>query len=183
MKTNNLRNLQAIYNKYSTPDGSGDKGTLHSYISNYYEKKFETIKYEKLKILEIGVSAGLSLEMWSEYFPNSEIYGVDNENIEYRPSNNRIKLIFGDATRSETFDQIPNLDIIIDDGSHYLMDQVFSYMILFDKLNKGGLYIIEDVRKIDSTFDTFAKLNKNAIIYDFRSIKNRADDVIVEITK
>ena len=73
--------------------------------------------------------------------------------------------------------------IIIDDGSHRLMDQVFSYMILFDKLNKGGLYIIEDVRQIDSTADTFKKLNNNAAIYDFRFMKNRADDVIVEIIK
>ena len=121
--------------------------------------------------------------MWAEYFPYSEIYGVEIENIEYRPSNDRIKLIIGDATRSETFDQILNLDIIIDDGSHRLMDQVFSYMILFDKLNKGGLYIIEDVRQIDSTADTFKKLNNNVVIYDYRSIKNRADDVIVEIIK
>jgi len=183
MKTNNLKNLQTIYNKYSAPNGSGDKGTAHSYINNYYEKKFERLKNEKLKILEIGVSAGRSLEMWAEYFPYSDIYGVEIENIEYRPSNNRIKLIIGDATRSETFDQILNLDIIIDDGSHRLMDQVFSYMILFDKLNKGGLYIIEDVRQIDSTADTFKKLNNNVVIYDYRSIKNRADDVIVEIIK
>ena len=183
MKTNNLKNLQTIYNKYSAPNGSGDKGTAHSYINNYYEKKFERLKNEKLKILEIGVSAGLSMEMWAEYFLYSEIYGIEIENIEYRPSNNRIKLIIGDATKSETFNQIPNLDIIIDDGSHKLMDQVFSYMILFDKLNKGGLYIIEDVRQIDSTADTFKKLNNNATIYDFRSMKNRADDVIVEIIK
>jgi len=183
MRTNNLKSLQAIYNKYSAPEGSGDKGTAHSYISNYYEKKFERLKNEKLKMLEIGVSAGLSMEMWGEYFPYSEIYGVEIENIKYRPSNNRIKLIIGDATRPETFDQIPNLDIIIDDGSHKLMDQVFSYMILFDKLNKGGFYIIEDVRQIDSTINTFKKLNNNATIYDFRSMKNRADDVIVEIIK
>jgi len=183
VKTNNLKSLETIYKKYSALEGSGDKGTAHSYISNYYEKTFERLKNEKLKILEIGVSAGFSLEMWGEYFLNSEIYGVEIENIEYRPSNNRIKLIIGDATRSETFDQIPNLDIIIDDGSHRLMDQVFSYMILFDKLNKGGLYIIEDVRQIDSTADTFKKLNNNAVIYDFRSMKNRADDVIVEIIK
>jgi uncharacterized protein YkvS len=56
-------------------------------------------------------------------------------------------------------------------------------MILFDKLNKGGLYIIEDVRQIDSTADTFKKLNNNSIIYDFRAMKNRADDVIIEIIK
>ena len=185
MKTNNLKSLEEIYNRHSAPlnCGDGDKGTSHSYISHYYGKKFERLKNKKLKILEIGVARGLSLEMWGEYFSHSEIYGVEIEHIHYRPSNNRIKLIIGDATRSETFDQILNLDIIIDDGSHRLMDQVFSYMILFDKLNKGGLYIIEDVRQIDSTADTFKKLNNNVVIYDYRSIKNRADDVIVEIIK
>ena len=87
MTINNLKSLQAIYKRYSALEGSGDKDTAHSYISNYYEKKFERLKNEKLKILEIGVSAGLSMEMWAEYFPYSEIYGVEIENIEYRPSN------------------------------------------------------------------------------------------------
>ena len=37
-------------------------------------------------------------------------------------------------------------DVIIDDGSHYLSDILFSLKILFRHLRKGGIYIIEDFK-------------------------------------
>ncbi len=178
-----MNKLSKIYNKFSAPEGSGDKGTAHSYIENYYHHKFEKIRLNKLNILEIGVSTGLSLEMWSEYFPKSNIIGIELENISYKPSNNRIKVIIGDATDSKTFENINGLDIIIDDGSHVFTDQIFSYAILYDKLNKGGIYIIEDVKNINDVGTFFSRLNTNAKIFDFRKLKKRHDDVIVEIIK
>ena len=175
--------LSKIYQKFSAPEGSGDKGTAHSYIENYYHNRFDKIRYNKLNVLEIGVSTGLSLEMWSEYFPNSNIIGVELENINYKPSNDKIKLIIGDGTDAKTFQKLENLDIIIDDGSHIFTDQIFSYAILFNILNKGGIYIIEDVRDIDTVSHFFNRLNVNVKIFDFRKLKNRDDDVIIEITK
>ncbi|MDC3023401.1 class I SAM-dependent methyltransferase [Pelagibacteraceae bacterium] len=175
--------LSKIYKKYSAHEGSGDKGTAHSYIENYYHHKFDKIRLNKLNILEIGVSTGLSLEMWSEYFPNSNIIGVELKNIDYRPTNSRIKLIIGNGTDSKTFEKVDQLDIIIDDGSHIFTDQIFSYAILYHKLNKGGIYVIEDVRNIDQVGVFFYRLNMNTKIFDFRKLKNRHDDVIVEIMK
>lgn len=178
-----MKTLKEIYEKYSAPEGSGDKGTAHSYIENYYEDRFKDIRLEKLNILEIGVATGLSLEMWSEYFPNSQIYGVERKQIEYKPTNKRIELIIGDATDSKTFQNIENFDIIIDDGSHIFTDQIFSYAILFHKLKNNGIYIIEDIRDIDATSAFFRRLNNKLKIFDFRKIKNRSDDVIIEIIK
>ena len=37
-------------------------------------------------------------------------------------------------------------DIIIDDGSHYLSDILFSLKTLFRYVKKGGIYIIEDFK-------------------------------------
>jgi hypothetical protein len=178
-----LNQLSKIYERFSAPEGSGDKGTAHSYIENYYHHRFDKIRNNKLNIIEIGVSTGLSLEMWCEYFPNSNIIGVELDNINYKPSNDRIKLIIGDGTDSKTFQNIDDLDIIIDDGSHIFTDQIFSYAILYDKLKKGGIYIIEDVKNIDEVGPFFNKLNINAKIYDFRKLKGRHDDVIIEIIK
>ena len=175
--------LSEIYKKFSAPEGSGDKGTAHSYIENYYHQKFDKIKFNKLNILEIGVSTGLSLEMWCEYFTNSNIIGVELNNIDYKPSNDRIKLIIGDGTDSRTFQNIENLDIIIDDGSHIFTDQIFTYAILYDRLRKGGIYIIEDVKNIDEVGHFFNRLNTNTKIFDFRKLKSRHDDVIIEIIK
>ena len=178
-----MNQLLKIYKKFSAPEGSGDKGTAHSYIENYYNHRFDKIRLDKMNILEIGVSTGLSLEMWCEYFPNSNIIGVELDNIKYKPSNNRIKLIIGNGTDSKTFQNIDNLDIIIDDGSHIFTDQIFSYAILYDRLKKGGIYIIEDVKNIDEVGPFFNRLNVNAKIFDFRKLKQRHDDVIVEIIK
>ena len=121
--------------------------------------------------------------MWSEYFPNSKIIGVEIEKINYVPSNNRITVIKGDATDSKTFSSIESLDVIIDDGSHVFTDQIFTFAILYHKLKYKGLYIIEDVRNIDSVAKFFKRLSYDAKIFDFRRLKNRNDDVIVEITK
>ena len=180
---NKLNQLSKIYKKFSAPEGSGDKGTAHSYIENYYHYKFDKIRLNKLNILEIGVSTGLSLEMWCEYFPNSNIIGVELDNINYKPSNNRIKLIIGDGTDSKTYKDIGDLDIIIDDGSHVFTDQIFSYAILYDKLKKGGIYIIEDVKNIDEVGPFFNRLNVSTKIFDFRKLKGRHDDVVIEIIK
>ena len=178
-----MNQLSKIYKKFSAPEGSGDKGTAHSYIEHYYHHRFNKIRLNKLNILEIGVSTGLSLEMWSEYFPNSNIIGVELDNINYKPSNNRIKLVIGDGTDSKTFQNIDHLDIIIDDGSHIFTDQIFSYAILYDRLKKGGVYIIEDVKNIDEVRPFFNRLNINTKIFDFRKLKERHDDVIIEIIK
>lgn len=176
--------LKQIYNKYSQVGaGTGDKGTDHSYIENYYEPLFKDVRLNKFNILEIGVSSGLSLEMWAEYFPNSYIIGVDIENIKYKPSNQNIKLIIGDATDAKTFRNLNHFDIIIDDGSHFIHEQILSYAILFPKLKSKGIYIIEDVREIEKFHKTYKKLHENVEIFDFRKLKNRYDDVIVQIIK
>ena len=178
-----MNQLRKIYKKFSAPEGSGDKGTAHSYIEIYYHFRFNKIRFNKLNILEIGVSTGLSLEMWCEYFPYSNIIGVEKDNINYKPSNDRIKLIIGDGTDSKTFQNIGDLDIVIDDGSHIFTDQIFSYAILYDRLKKGGIYIIEDVKKIDEVASFFNRLNFRSKIFDFRKLKGRHDDVIIEIVK
>lgn len=180
---NSPLSLEEIYDKYSAPEGSGDKGTAHSYIDNYYQKKFEPIRFNQLNILEIGVSTGLSLEMWAEYFPNSKITGVEIKNIPYKPSNERINLVIGDATNAKTFIGYDNFDIIIDDGSHLVGDQLISFAILFYKLKKNGIYVIEDVREIEKSSLIFNKLHENVKIYDYRKLKGRMDDVIVEVIK
>ena len=37
-------------------------------------------------------------------------------------------------------------DIIVDDGSHYLSDILFSLNFLFKFVNQGGFYVIEDFK-------------------------------------
>ncbi|MEY4334492.1 MAG: virus Omega [Bacteroidota bacterium] len=176
-----MKSLKEIYLQFSTqsPIDGGDKGTVHSYI-DYYEESLKPFRDNAKKVLEIGINNGHSLMMWNEYFYNADIIGVDLRipNIDIN-----CLMIQGDATDPETFRNLNSLDVIVDDGSHKLNHQLESFEILFPLLNDGGIYIIEDIVNIDKTEDIFLKLSKNVKIFDFRHIKNRSDDVIVQIIK
>lgn len=166
-----------------------DKGTHHSYIDMYYERVFAGYKNKSINLLEIGVNAGRSLELWAKYFnSDSTIIGIDKKiTIPYKPSKKNIHYIIGDATKEETVKKFSSIDIIIDDGSHRVQDQLKSFNLLYPKLQQSGVYIIEDIRDIDNTIQQFKDLENNlkatVKIFDFRNLKNIPDDVIVEIRR
>jgi hypothetical protein len=127
-----------------------DKGSLGGLGHNYaavYETLFEPLRASRIKLLEIGIWDGASLESWHEYFVNAQIYGAeiaprhDENQFVDRP---RIETFIGDATDPEL---IPDSDfqIIIDDADHALKTQLRLLAGLWPKLNPGGYYIIEDL--------------------------------------
>jgi len=177
-----METLSSIYDRYSFPEGHGDKGTAHTYIDEY-SKLLEPYR-SNITFLEIGLSHGESIQMWSEYFEKTKIYGVDitDAHIRHLLNDPRFNIIIGDATKGNFIDYLPEnifFDVIIDDGSHRLNDQLSTFDLLKNKMNKGGLYIIEDVLHIDNTKSKFQSIHDNCEIMDNRKIKNRHDDVLV----
>lgn len=139
-------NLKSIAETYNT-----DK-LEHGYIK-IYEKYFESIRNENLKVLEIGIADGKSLLMWSDYFKNSTIIGIDIHKIDIKEkklNKNNIKVHQGsqsdDKFISEIIKEYGNFDIIIDDGSHLKKDVIKSFHLLFPHLNNDGLYVVEDMQ-------------------------------------
>lgn len=116
-----------------------DKGE-HNYIK-YYSEWFAKYQYKEINLLEVGVEGGWSIYLWKSYFTKGKVYGMD------------INEIFGgdfkcDSTDKKAVDeQLGDLkfDIIIDDGDHHPESQMKTYMNLKNRLNGGGLYIIEDI--------------------------------------
>lgn len=164
------------------PDSGGDKGTAHTYI-DVYENILKPYR-ENGNLLEIGIYHGHSLKMWGEYFINGKITGVD---VEIHPkvlelkSNPKFEIIHHDATKQSVLDFLKNskFDVIIDDGSHNIEDQITSFKILSPLVNSGGLYIIEDILNIDKDREKFYSLNESCSIIDNRRIKGRWDDILV----
>jgi hypothetical protein len=175
-----MKSLNEIYENYQSPEGHGDKGTAHTYI-NEYEKLLGPYR-ENSVVLEIGICQGESLKMWNEYFINSTVYGIDitDQYIKDLINENKYNIIIGDATSEEILTELSDLkfDVIIDDGSHRIDDQINSFNILKDKMNPNGIYIIEDVNNIDLSIDKLTELHNNIEIIDNRHIKNRVDDVL-----
>src|SRR5512145_1756437 len=56
---------------------STDKGPSQHNYTELYERLFFQWKDDPIKIFEIGVAEGGSLEMWQAYFPKARIFAVD----------------------------------------------------------------------------------------------------------
>jgi len=129
-------------------------GKLSDKWSSYltvYSSLFEIWRDEKVRLLEIGIQNGGSLETWEEYFKFAScLIGCDIEekcrNLTY--DNPNVSVIVGDANLQSTYDRIvaksPVFDICIDDGSHHSSDIFKSFCSYFPILAPGGIYVIED---------------------------------------
>ena len=132
-------------------DHSGKVSDKWSLYLDLYDEKLNNYRLLPIKLFEIGILNGGSLEIFAEYFTKAKlILGCDIdtkcEQLKYKNSN--IKLIIGDANKQEIKDKITKyskFDIIIDDGSHNSIDVVSSFSNYFNHLEEGGLYIIEDL--------------------------------------
>ena len=132
--------------------------------AHYYEKqgRFGEKRFENNKILEIGVDmyrGATSVKAWSDYFPNSEIYGIDVLTENANLGIERVKTFIGFQQDKEfldkVIDEVKDFDIIIDDGSHYNADIIISFEYLWPHVNPGGVYIIEDIHCTESKTNKF----------------------------
>jgi hypothetical protein len=121
----------------------------HHYIP-IYERNFSRFRGTEVRILEIGVSKGGSLQMWREYFgPKAIIFGIDIDPkcAEIKGLNAEVRIGSQDNEEflKSVVSEMGGVDIIIDDGSH-LMEHVSSSLnILYPILNQNGLYVVEDL--------------------------------------
>lgn len=144
--------LTEIANKYGTDKGTIKKhdweGDRHHY-SEVYARYLDQVSHQPLTILEIGIGSGPSLRMWYEYLPNARIYALDiDDKTMY--NNDRVQCYKGDQSNRDHLKKLMQiigkpLDVIIDDGGHYMNQQQISLGCLFPYLDRGGLYFIEDL--------------------------------------
>jgi len=116
--------------------------------TDIYNEYFHDMRLEKLNFLEIGVRQGKSIKMWSEYFPNSNIIGIDIDPECKKYEQDNIKIEIGSQEDDKFLSKITKkyeyFDIILDDGSHINTITLKSFDIL-SKVTKR-FYMIEDLR-------------------------------------
>jgi hypothetical protein len=105
---------------------------------------------QPLRLLEIGVQNGGSLQVWHEYLPKgSLIYGIDiDERCRRLVFPPEIKVLIGDAGSPAFLNALLGdeiFDIIIDDGSHQADDVTSAFEALLPRLAPAGKYFIEDL--------------------------------------
>ncbi len=137
--------------KYMTDKNLGavEPGRGHLYGTAYDEILSGFDRDARLHLLEIGVQKGGSLLAWKEYFVNAEVSGVDIVDVRAKEYvSDKVTFVLSDIKHprlKERF-QEKGLDIIIDDGSHYIEDVLFVVTNYLDVLSTGGVLVVEDVQ-------------------------------------
>ena len=157
-------NLDDLFINFNCDKGSYcvydyEKKITHKY-SVFYEKYLKKNKKKKLSILELGSHEGKGIASFYFFFPNANFYGANINPFQMKYTSKRITELYVDVSCKEIIDNLANhineeLDLIIDDASHNLKDILITFSKLFQKLKKGGTYVIEDINQ----FHVFKELN------------------------
>lgn len=157
------KTIVELSKKYNTDKKMNDGNlAINNCLGHDYAELYDKFLVNKKinKLLEIGVSFGSSIKMWDEYFNGlCEIYGIDINEKRFKKENlinENVKILIGNQNSTSFLEKnFKNkiFDLIIDDGSHRMKDQQISFKYLFHKLNKNGIYVIEDLHTSkDSNF-------------------------------
>lgn len=145
LSSGELQELGKIYNNDKVNEYHSFSGKTYMDIYSMY---FNPVKDSNITMLEIGIRDGSSLRIFRDYFKKGKILGLD---IDPRTAfkENRIVTYIGSQSSPEIinkiFEENPQINIVLDDGSHVNELTIASFKLIFERLPKGSIYIIEDL--------------------------------------
>ena len=184
LRKHNSFGMEIMYSKNERSELSrlcdlydSDKGELsrngHSYpwpshsYADFYEMLFNANREAVGLIIECGIGsscmgtnykAGASLRVWSDYFPQAEVIGLDiDRSVLF--SEDRISTYYCDQTDAQSIKDFrkaahvsaSSADIIVDDGLHTFDAGKCFFENTIDLLKRDGTYVIEDIGHHDRT--------------------------------
>jgi hypothetical protein len=124
---------------------------IHKWLDYFdvYHRAFERFRGLPIKFLEIGVQNGGSTRMWREYFgPQATIIGMDIDPRCRELESEGFEVWIGDQADPGFWREFqaehPDLDVVLDDGGHTMVQQITTFEALFPVLRDGGVYLCED---------------------------------------
>jgi hypothetical protein len=127
----------------------------HDYLRKYefFMKQFTC--RDAISFLELGAgpdyNIGASAMTWADYFGDSlrlVIADIKESAFNLEKTVPKTDVMVGDLGDIEYLKRLQlfrRYDIILDDASHFWGHQILALETLFDSLNSGGIYIIEDL--------------------------------------
>lgn len=142
--------MQTLQDLYLAHEGKvSDKWSL--YLAEY-DRIFHPYREHPVRLLEIGVQNGGSLDVWSKYFSNAKVLigcDINPDCAKLRYEDPRVSIVVGDANAEASWQAVADLagrlDVVIDDGSHVSGDIIESFLHYFPLLTSGGIYVAEDL--------------------------------------
>ena len=145
-------------NQYMQPIKKKNKRIdAHGY-SKIYERYFEKIRNANLNVLELGSFYGNAAGAFFYYFKNSSIYSGDICPDLFRYKSQRLKNFYINTSseisiKKDLIDNQRIFNVIIEDASHTLKDQIISLFMLFKILSPKGIFICEELDFPDTRKD------------------------------
>ena len=137
-------------NQYAKPSKQDNKKIIAHGYAKIYEKYLKELKEKNLNIIELGSFYGNASAAFYFYFKNSQIYSADINPDMYLYRSKRLHNFFTDTSSRSSIEKNIlkkniQFDLIIEDASHMLKDQIISLFILFKNLKSGGFFIVEEI--------------------------------------
>lgn len=125
-----------------------------------YDRHLAKFVGRDVHVLEIGVYSGGSLAMWRDYFGDGcQVYGVDIAPECRAHERDGVRVFIGDQADPvfwrSVLEEVPRVDVVIDDGGHEAGQQIASLRCLLPHMAAGGVYICEDIEGAEQQFHSF----------------------------
>jgi hypothetical protein len=122
-----------------------------------YDRHFAKFVGRDVHLVEIGVYSGGSLDMWKSYLgERATIHGVDIEEACRVYDDGKTHIHIGDQADRAFWRQfrkdVPQLDIVVDDGGHEPTQQIVTLEELLPHLRPGGVFLCEDSDGVHNAF-------------------------------
>lgn len=131
---------------------TNDQRSIHKWKHYFpaYERHFGRFVYRPVVFWEIGCGQGGSLQMWKRYFgPHAKIVGLDIRQECRDYEEDQIAVRIGNQVQAGFLDSVLQEfgapDVVLDDGSHLMEDVVGTFRHLYSKLDRNGVYMVEDM--------------------------------------
>ncbi len=115
-----------------------------------YEQLLQPYRNRAITFVEIGVLNGGSLQMWRAFLgEQARIIGIDLNPAARQMEAQGFEIFIGDqadpAFWQSFFEQVGEIDVLIDDGGHRNDQQIITLESALPQVRDGGLILVEDV--------------------------------------
>ena len=136
----------AVYQSFQR---SPEPCVKHSTYFEIYDHLFAPFRGLPITFVEIGILNGGSLFMWRDYFgPQARIIGIDLNPEAKKWEAHGFEIFIGSQSDPDFWqsfrEQVPSIDILLDDGGHTYTQQIVTVESLISAVVDGGLLVVED---------------------------------------
>lgn len=124
---------------------------LHKWLHYFdvYERHLSRFRGRSPVMLEVGVFGGGSLAMWRDYLgPGAQIVGLDINPACKAHAGEGVDIFIGSqddpALLAQILAKYPQIDIVLDDGSHVMQHMIATFQHLYPRVSANGVYLVED---------------------------------------